>query len=319
MIRHICVFIAFITLSCAGTLKKESPQPPVPPNVSGELKLTFIGTFGNNLNIKSPWGISFGIDGTLYVCDRDNSSIIRVDREGNVISRFNGFDSRTERLFLPIDVSVSGGIEIYALDGANSRVLRFDRNLKNAYAIYKPDPDENKLFSTLSGIVFDKTSGDLFITDRNNGTVIRIDMLGGNIHTAGGFGSEQFSFRDPAGLDVASDGKLFIADREYGAVAVLHHFGAEIRFIGKGILEAPVDVALLPEENIAVADRRGIMLFSSEGISQALAGYGMDREMNPRAVAYSDGKLYISDAHSASILVYKIDKTWYNPEKNTGR
>ena len=319
MIRHFYVLLVFITLSCTGALKNESLQSPVLPNVSGELKLTFIGTLGKNLNIKSPWGISFGIDGTLYVCDRDNSSIIRIDREGNVISRFNGFDSRTERLFLPIDVSVSGGIEIYALDGANSRVLRFDRNLKNAYAIYKPDSYENKLFSTLSGIAFDKTSGDLFITDRNNGTVIRIDMLGGNIHTAGGFGSEQLSFRDPAGLDVASDGKLFIADKEYGAIAVIHHFGAEIRFIGKDILEAPVDVAVLPEESIAAADRRGVLLFSSEGTSQALAGYGMDREMNPRAVAYSDGKLYISDAHSASILVYKIDKTGNSPVKNTRR
>ncbi len=313
MIRRICLLLVFTTLSCTSALKSESPQSTVLPKVSGERKLTFIGTFGNNLNIKSPWGISFGIDGTLYVCDRDNSSIIRIDSDGNVISRFNGFDSRTERLFMPIDVSVSGGIEIYALDGANSRVLRFDRNLRNAYTIYKPYSDENKLFSTLSGIDFDKISGDLFISDRNNGTVIRIDMFGGNIHTSGGFGSEQTSLRDPAGLDVASDGKLFIADREYGAIAEIHHFGAEIRFIGKGILEAPVDVTVLPEGGIAAADRRGILLFSGEGIPQALAGYGTDREMHPRSIAYSEGKLYISDAHSASILVYKINKTVTTP------
>ena len=234
MTRYIGVVIVFITVSCTGALKNESPQSPFIPKVYGDLKVTFVGTLGNDVNIKSPQGISFGIDGTLYVCDRDNSSIIRLDKKGTVISRFNGFDSRTERLFLPIDISVSGGIEIYALDGANSRVLRFDRNLKNAYAIYKPNPDKNTLFGTLSGIAFDKTSGDLFITDRDNGAIIRIDMLGGNIHTVGGFGSEKLSLQDPAGIDVAADGTLFIADKGYGAVAVLYHFGADINFIGKG-------------------------------------------------------------------------------------
>ena len=186
-------------------------------------------------------------------------------------------------------------------------MLRFDRNLKNAYAIYKPKSDDKKLFSAFSGIAFDKTSGDLFITDRNNGTVIRIDMLGGNIHTAGGFGSEKLSFRDPAGLDVSSNGEIFIADKGNGAVAMLHHFGAEIKFIGKDILEAPVDVAVLPNELIAVADKGGVILFSRDGIPKAMAGFGVDRKINPRSVAYSEGKLYISDAYSASILVYRIE------------
>jgi len=316
MIHHILPFILIIAVSCSGIIERratlesgqKSLKPLVLPKVSGYLKLTFVKTLGNNLNIKSPWGISFGIDGTLYICDRDNSSIIRLDSNGNIISRFSGFDSRTERLFLPIDVSVSGGIEIYALDSANSRVLRFDRNLKNAYAIYEPDFDKKRLFGTLNGLAFDKISGDIFITDRDNGTVIRIDMLGGNIHTTGEFGSEKLSLRKPAGLDVADDGTIFIADREYGTVAILPHFGAELTFIGKDTLEAPVDVAVLPDNLVAVADRRGVLILNRTGIPQVLAGFGMDREMTPRSVAYLDGYIYISDVQSASVLVYKIEK-----------
>ncbi len=316
MIRSILPFILIITVSCSGTIERratpgpgqKSLKPPVLPKVSGDINLTFVGTLGDNINMKSPWGISFGIDGTLYICDRDNSGIIRLDSSGNVISRFSGFDSRTERLFLPIDVSVSGGIEIYALDSANSRVLRFDRNLKNAYAIYEPDTDKKGLFGTFSGLAFDKISGDIFITDRDNGTVIRIDMLGGNIHTTGEFGSEKLSLRKPAGLEVANDGTIFITDREYGAVAILPHFGAELTFIGEDTLEAPGDVAVLPGDFIAVADKRGVLILNRKGIPQGLAGYGIDREMTPRSVAFFEGNLYISDAKSASVLVYKIEK-----------
>ena len=316
MIRLVWLFVFSIMISCGGVIEKQSSTGSgsrssghsVPPEVSGNIYLTYAGMLGDTIPLKSPWGISFGIDGTLYVCDRENSSIIRVDSAGNTISQFSGFDSRTERLFLPIDVSVSGGIEIYALDGADSRVFRFDRNLKNAYAVFKPDADKERLFGTFNGLAFDKNSGDLFITDRNNGTVIRMDMLGGNIHTTGEFGSEKFSLREPAGLDMSDDGMLFIADRGYGAVAVLQHFGAELRFIGEDTLEAPVDVAVLPENRIAVADKRGIIILSRTGTPEAFAGFGVDRDMAPRSVAFSEGNLYISDASSSSILIYKINE-----------
>lgn len=316
MIHSILLFILLITVSCAGTIEKRySPEPrqrslkpSVLPKVSGDINLDFIGTLGDDINIKSPWGISFGIDGTLYLCDRDKSSIIRLDSDGNIVSQFSGFDSRTERIFLPIDISVSGGIEIYVLDSANSRVLRFDRNLKNAYAIYQPDSDKKRFFGTFNGLAFDKISGDIFITDRDNSNVIRIDMLGGNIHTTGEFGSEKLSLREPAGMDVANDGTIFIADREYGAVAILPHFGAELTFIGEDTLEAPIDVAVLSGDLIAVADKRGVLILNRKGIPQASAGFGVDREMTPRSVAFFEGNLYISDARSGSILVYKIEK-----------
>ena len=314
MIRSILLTIVLTTVSCTGAIEKSSSQKALSeplktfilPQVSGDINLTFEGILGDNMNIKSPWGISFGIDGSLYVCDRDNSSIIRLDRKGNVISQFSGFDSRTERLFLPIDVSVSGGIEIYSLDGANSRILRLDRNLKNAYAIYKPGSDEESLFGSFSGLAFDKISGDIFVTERNNGTVVRIDMLGGNIHTTGKFGSEKLSLREPLGLDVDDDGTIYIADRRYGAVGVLHHFGAELSFIGKSNLEAPVDVAVLPGDLVAVADKRGVIILDRSGTPTALAGYGTDREISPRSVAFFEGYLYISDAYSSSILIYKL-------------
>ena len=316
MMRFVSLLLLLFVISCAGTVEKKSSSESHKqssenykiPEVSGDVTLTFLKEIGSSINIKSPWGISFAVDGTLYICDRDNSSIIRIDKDGKVLSQFSGFDSRTESLFFPLDISISGGIEVYALDSANSRVLRFDRNLKNAYTIYKTDSEKGSIFGTFNGLAFDKISGDLFVTDRNNGTVIRIDMFGGNVHSSGSFGSEKFSLQMPAGLDVSDNGTLYIADRGGGAVAVSSHFGAPLKFIGGNSLEAPIDVSVLPDDLIAVADKKGVVILSTEGSVKALAGFETDRTMSPRSVAFSDSSLYISDARSSSILVYTIGK-----------
>ncbi|MFC1538373.1 NHL repeat-containing protein [Candidatus Latescibacterota bacterium] len=315
MIRFLLLSLFTVFMSCVGMSGKnamtELSKPFEPPKASGEIRLVFEKMIGGNTDVKSPWGISFGIDGTLYLCDRDNSRILRIDQNGKIISAFSGFDSRTEKRFLPSDVSVSGGIEIYALDSVNSRILRLDRNLKNAYTVYSPDSGSERspaTFGTFGGLAFDKTSGDIFVTDRDNGTVVRIDMLGGNIHTSGRFGAERLSLREPLGLDVGANGSICIADRGNAAVGVLPHFGGKLSFTGRNLLEAPVDVAVLPDGRIIVADRQGVLMLDSSGTPLALAGYGTDRDMSPRSVAFYGGKIYISDAHSVQILVYSIQE-----------
>ena len=311
------VILTGFIVSCAqvaGTGRGTGEKTPAhrdetvrPPQVTGAVTLTFTGTYGDSAGIFSPWGISFGVDGTLYVCDRDRSSIIRLDSEGNALSRFSGYGSRVERLYSPIDICSSAGMSIYAVDSSNSRVLRFDRNLKNAFVMYRRDTSENRLFGSFSGLAFDKTTGDLYITDRDSSALIRIDMLGHTIKSRGAFGTGRESLREPAGLDVAGDGTILVADRGTGAVAVLDHFAAVIRHIGADALEAPVDVASLPDGNVAVADRSGIVILTESGVPAGKAGYGEDRDMTPRSLAYREGKLYVSDGVSGAILVYDVE------------
>ena len=248
------------------------------------------------------------MDGTLYVCDRDRSSIVRLAGDGAVISRFDSFTNRTERLYAPIDVCSSSGIEIYAIYATGSRVLRFDRNLQNGFTIYRGRTREVRLFGAFNGLAYDKISGDLYITDRDAGAVLRVDMLGGSIRSLGGFGSDRANLRQPAGLDVDDNGVLYIADTGNGAVAVVKNFGEKITFIGGDVLEAPVDVAVIPDGRIAAADRHGVIILSVTGAAEAFAGYGVDRVMAPRSVAFMEGKLYVSDGVSASILVYEVGK-----------
>lgn len=310
--KLLAISLPLLVLACAGTIGRSSQEKtsgiPTPPQVTGAVHLVYVGMLGTREDIRSPWGLSFGVDGTLYVCDRDKSSIVRLNGNGAVISRFDSFTNRTERLYAPIDVCSSSGIEIYAIDATDSRVLRFDRNLQNGFTIYRGRTREVRLFGSFNGLAYDKTSGDLYITDRDAGAVLRVDMLGGSIRSLGGFGSDRVSLKHPAGLDVDDNGVLYIADTGAGAVAVVKNFGEKITFIGGDVLEAPVDVAVLPNGRITVADRHGVVILSITGTSEAFAGYGTDRTMAPRSVAFLDGKLYVSDGVSSSILVYEFVK-----------
>ena len=322
--KHLYPFLATLILlnGCVSAKGVKSPsgqraQPadnsaavekpaPNPPPVTGAVELVWEGVFGAGAGIKSPWGISFGVDGTLYVCDRDRFSILRLDNEGGLLARYRGSGTRAERLYSPIDICSSAGIPIYVIDQANSRILRFDRNLKNAFTIYNRTEDGARLFGSLNGLAFDRESGDLYVSDRESGALVRIDMLGHTVKSRGAFGSGKNTFDKPSGLDVGDDGRIFIADTGSGTIASLEHFGAQLVRIGKGTLTSPADIAVVPGLGIAVADRDGVVVMDTDGRGLGYAGFAMDRVMKPRSIAYRDSVLYISDAASDAILVYRM-------------
>ena len=300
--------LAVLTASCAGAPPRVMDTPPAPaspPLVTGEVTLTFAGTFGDAAEFRTPWGLSFGVDGTLYVCDRDRSRVVRLDPDGSVRASFSGFGTRTERLYAPVDVSSAGGIEVFVVDAAAASVLRFDRNLRNAFTIFSRGPEEARLFGAFSGLAADTGSGDLYLSDRDNGAVLRLDMLG-QVTQRGSFGAERGGLVHPAGISVGPDGVLHVADTGAGRVAVFTHYGAPMRTLGEDVLDAPEDVEVLPDGLLAVADARGIVVLDDTGAALGRAGFGEDRVMKPRGVAWRDGKLYVSDGVSSAVLVYDL-------------
>lgn len=299
-------FLLPILIASCAVKPGNQPEPATPPAVTGAVSLTFEGVFGSGARM-SPWGISAGVNGDLYVCDREARGVLRLDGTGAVVSRFGGFESRAGRMFSPVDVSASDGVDVFVLDGANSRIIRLDRALREPSTIFGMKADAENRFGVFAGIVLDRETGDLFITDGSNGAIIRLDRTGSTTRVLGGFGSNRGSLREPAGIDIDSDGTLIVADRRRGAVALLPRSGAEIRYIGEGSLESPCDVAALPKGRISVADRRGVLVLNRSGAAVARAGYGTDRKMAPRSVVYHDGRLFISDALTGFILVYRME------------
>lgn len=297
-----------VVSGCASAPRSDAVHgiTPVPPAVTGEVRLEPGDAAVPPGRLRSPWGISFGMDGTLYVCDRDRSGIMRFAPDGARMAVFDSYTNRTERLYQPVDVSSTSGIDIYAIDTATSRVLRFDRNLRNGFTIFRGRDSGDRRFGSFGGLAYDDMTGDLFVTDRDTGVVIRIDMLGDTVRTMGGFGSGQRSLDRPAGLDVDGDGTLYIADTGAGDIAVVRGFSGAVSHVGGDALVAPVDVAVIDDAYLAVADRDGVVVMTRDGAAAGYAGFGAGMVMKPRSVAFRDGALYVSDGSTAAVLTFTV-------------
>lgn len=309
MIRRfiVCIICCMLPACAGGYGGAPAGRDSTPPEVTGELTLSFVKMMGLSSGIRSPGGLAYGIDGTLYVCDPANSSIYRLDPFEGEVSRYEGSISRSGRLFVPVDVSVTDGLTVYAID-SGSRLLRFDRNLRNAYPVLDAELDGGGMFGVFSGVAFDRSTGDIYLSDANVGGVVRIDMLGGGVQSMGFFGSGERSLRRPAGMDVSFDGIIYVADTAAGVIARIHLSGSNIDYLGAGILREPVDVAVIENVGIAVAERDGVVILSGDGNAIGSAGFGSGRLMAPRSVAYGDGSLYVSDGLSGGVLVYGIER-----------
>jgi len=62
--------------------------------------------------------------GELYICDSENSRILKIDRQNNVAGSFGGFGAGKGRLMAPSQIEVSPQDVIYVVDG--TRIVMFD-------------------------------------------------------------------------------------------------------------------------------------------------------------------------------------------------
>jgi DNA-binding beta-propeller fold protein YncE len=208
-----------------------------------------------------PWGVFLDVAGNLFIVDRFNHRIRRVDAHTGIITTVAGTE----------ESGFSGD------DGPATRASL-------------DDPRS----------VFVDTDGNLFIADMGNHRIRRVDTHTGIITTVAGNGKEGFSgdggpatqtsLRIPHGVFLDAAGNLFIADTgNYRIRRVDAHTGiittvAGIRnwgFSGDGgpaiqaSLDAPRSVFLDAAGNLFIACSGSIRKVDSAGIISTVAGKGM--------------------------------------------
>jgi len=95
---------------------------------------------------------------------------------------------------------------------------------------------------------------------------------------------------NPAGLALAEEGTVVVADRDNGRVLVL--FTASLTWVelGSGSLNRPTGVAVLPDGRVAVADSRRVLALGLDGSVEELVA--MAQGFVPVGVAEAGGRLY---------------------------
>lgn len=197
-------------------------------------------------SLNMPHEIRFDKAGNLYIAERDNHVIRKVDGKTQIISTVagtgapgysgDGGPATKAQLRQPHSIALDPGGGLLICDIGNHRVRRLDlkTGVIETYAgtgERKPTPDNALVAGTpLNGprsMDLD-AQGNLYLALREGNAIYRIDSKSGRIHHLAGTGEKGYSgdggpahkatLSGPKGLACAPDGSLYVADTENHAI-----------------------------------------------------------------------------------------------------
>ena len=211
--------------------------------VAGNGSFGFSGDNGpaSDASLNFPNGVALDGSGNLFIADLNNQRIRRVDAAtgiittvaGNGTSGFSGDNGPASDAMLasPVGVALDGSGNLFIADQFNRRIRRVDAATGiittvagNGTSGFSGDngPASDASLSNPTGVALDG-SGNLFIADKLNNRIRRVDAATGIITAVAGNGTSGFSgdnglatdamLASPAGVALDGSGNLFIADQ----------------------------------------------------------------------------------------------------------
>ncbi|MFQ6008300.1 MAG: NHL repeat-containing protein [Candidatus Zixiibacteriota bacterium] len=209
----------------------------------------------------------------------------------------------------PFGLAVDAGGRVYVSDAGNSRVIKFDPNLKPEREIGGYGAQEG-LFDRPSYLTVDRELS-LLVSDEGNRRICRYDSYLQFVEALPFYDSEDpLKFGYPSGIALTEYGEVWAADRERNRIVVYDNVGTFDRFVGDfgypgGQVANPEKIIKDIRGNFIVCDggnRRLVVYdeygnFSSEITDESL--------QYPVAAVSENHHLWILD--SASGKVYHFD------------
>lgn len=184
-----------------------------------------------NGNFDSPQAVVVSSSGDVYVADTGNHSVQKFDSNGAFIKKWGGAGSEEGHFYFPQGIALDASENVYVTEGTlwESRVQKFDMNGE-----------------------FERMWG----WGVNGGSEFEI-CTGSCTKAIEGDGDGQFS--DPRGIDIDSNGNVFVVDSDNNRVQQFTTNGTFVakwgtQGSGTGQFDAPTDVAFGSSNKIHIAD-----------------------------------------------------------------
>jgi len=187
-----------------------------------------------------PNGVAVDADGNLFIADKNNHRIRRVDVATGIITTTAGNGTGDECgddgpatsacLQEPLSVTLDEAGDLFIADTNNQRIRRVDASTGIIITLAGSDfasfcgdggPAFEACLHSPTDVAVDIT-GNVFIADRGNNRIRRVDAKTGIINTVAGNGTEGFCgdggpatsacINRPRGITLDGNGNLFIAD-----------------------------------------------------------------------------------------------------------
>jgi uncharacterized protein (TIGR03437 family) len=279
--------------------------------VAGNGQLVFSGDGGpaTKAGLGIPPDIAVDSAGNLYIADRNNNRIRKVDTAGTIStfagkgtsgSSGDGGPATNAELFLPIAVAVDGAGNVYIADGGSNGLRKVDTaGIINSVPVISSSLSR---IASPGGMTVDE-AGNVYISDLNGSAIYKLDKAGVLTTVAGGaFGfsgdggpATKAALYFPSGVAVDSAGNIYFVDKGNNRVRKVDTKGIITTFAGTGTagfsgdggpaISAKLGLNLtLPFQGVAV-DRAGnvyiadpqnnrVRVVNPSGIITSFAGNG---------------------------------------------
>jgi DNA-binding beta-propeller fold protein YncE len=277
------------------------------PDTSLTLRIEETGVRFGSLDLREPTGVGVDFQGYVYVADAMAGKVFRYAPDGASLEFGEPPDKPA---FYPIDVAVLESF-VLVLDYSGNRLLRYDANGSYLDVLIAFDQfDHVRPVSVTAG-----SGGSLITADVTSHTVVLWTPLLDPELTIGEFGWGAGRFNEPRkgaflpgrGIVVVESGgrrlQFFSPSGSYEGTA---QPPAAVPFV------SPRSVSVGPGGAIFVCDPDGgrISVFSAGGTYVTAVDSFAGNAIAPAAAAVGwNGKLYVADLKSRSILVYRLNSS----------
>lgn len=232
--------------------------------VAGNGKKGYSGDGGpaTEATLNEPYGVLPDRDGNLFIVDRLNQVIRRVDAKTQVITTYAGTGQKayvgdggpatSAAMMEPNALDISPAGDLYIADVRDNRIRRVDRRtgvISTVTGTGKREwsgdggPAAQASINGCRGVAFDR-AGNMYVLEREGHKVRRVDAKTGIIETVAGTGEKGYTgdggpartatFNGPKWIHVGADGHIYVVDTENHCVRRIHSTSGTIETVAGG-------------------------------------------------------------------------------------
>jgi len=311
LLRFTPFVLAILLFSPAGESKAAEPEGKEDLNKRRLERITPVATYEDigGITLGEPLGVAVDFNGNAIVADGSPGRIVMFDRDG---SRALEFDRPPGNpAFYPTDLALYGFFT-YAIDERDRTLLRFDKDgtYRDVLVNFNQLGGTRRVSPYAVGV---DTQGRIAITDIENHQImlidsfLRLDILFGN------YGSFPGQLDTPMGVSFTPAGEIIVTDTGNRRIQCFSDAG-ELRYVvpEKGEnnpLLLPRRTVIDDSDRLFVADPRAerVFVFDIGGrLLNELMPVGVDRFQPTDLEYHHDGRLYVTDALSRVLYVFKV-------------
>ena len=284
---------------------------------------------GSSAGFIRPCGITIDLNGNLFVVDQGNNAIRKITKEGEVTTIPIAFTNKIPSFKKLSSITIDSSGYLYVTDIESNLIYKISQKgelyLFAGCGLNSIDGIGSKAFFNYPvGMVMDK-KGNIFISDKNNHNIRKIDPAG-NVKTFAGSGNKgcddgkglDASFNEPHGLAIDKKGNIYVADKSNNSIRIINRKGEVETYLqnknknnigANDYFSQPIDICIDSKGNLYVLNQYAsqIQIIDTEQ-NVRLLSTNPSLEINNNSISIDNqDNLYIGSSNE--MVVLKIDPT----------